>query len=288
MPRRTSSADARPGRRLRELGLSPSRRRGQNFLHDGNVTRKIARLALEMAPPYLEIGPGLGALTAELSASGERITAVEVDRGLAASLRERFAGTTVEILEADVLSVPDAEWERRFPSGATVVGNLPYALSSPILLWLIDRRRRFPRAVFMLQKEVVERLCAPAGSRDYGILSVYLQALGDVRPEFPVRRSCFTPAPRVDSAVVSIAFRGEVDDRLFLPLRTVVRAAFAQRRKMLRNAPVPFLPGGPAQWCALLSSEGIDPGGRAEDVDPARWLSLAGRLGGRPGATDTC
>jgi 16S rRNA (adenine1518-N6/adenine1519-N6)-dimethyltransferase len=251
---------------------------GQNFLHDRNVIRKIVALVRAFPPPYLEIGPGLGALTGPLAESGIPVVAVEVDRGLAAHLRDRFAGTAVEILEADFLSVDGPSLRRRFPRGGTVVGNLPYSISSPAVLRLIELRALFPRAVLMLQREMAERLCAKPGGKEYGILSVYLSVLSEVRREFPVGRGCFHPSPEVDSAVVTVRFFGDFPDGLMDALRTVVRAAFARRRKTLRNAPVPFLPGGTAEWCRLLSDAGIAPDLRAEAVPPESYLAAARRF----------
>jgi 16S rRNA (adenine1518-N6/adenine1519-N6)-dimethyltransferase len=274
MPPRGFSAD-HPRRLLAGLGLTPSRRRGQNFLHDRNIARKIVALAAEMGPPFVEIGAGLGALTQLLAGTAGETVAVEVDRGLAEYLRGRYAGTAVEILEADFLAVPEWEWSRRFPGGATVVGNLPYALSSPIVLRLMELRDVFPRAVLMVQQEMGERLCASPGGKEYGILSVYVSVLSDAGIEFPVRRTCFTPSPAVDSAVLSLRFRRGVDGDLFRRLRTVTRAAFARRRKTLKNAPVPFLEGGTEQWLDLLSKAGIDPSSRAESVPPEAYVRLA-------------
>ncbi len=274
MPRRVLPAE-HPSRLLPALGLSPRKRLGQNFLHDRNVARKIVSLALAMGPPFLEIGPGLGALTDLFAEDGRKTVAVEVDRGLAAYLRGRYEGSSVEIIEADFLGVPDGEWEKRFPGGGTVVGNLPYAISSPVLLRLMDLRRTFSRAVLMLQKEVVERLCAPPGGKAYGILSVYLAVLSEIRAEITVRRTCFTPSPEVDSAIVAVRFRTGIPDELFRSLQSVVRAAFARRRKTLRNAPVPFLRGGAPEWREFLADAGIDPSSRAETVPPERYLLLA-------------
>jgi len=269
-----------PRRTLAALGLSPRKSLGQNFLADPNVARKIVGLAQKYPPPFLEIGPGLGALTESLAEAGAPVVAVELDRGLAAHLRDRFTGGSVEIVEADFLKVPAQEWRRRFPAGGTALGNLPYSISSPVILRLIELRDRFPRAVLMLQREVVDRLCAGPGGKEYGILSVYLGVLAETRKEFVVRRACFHPAPDVDSAVMSIRFVGETPETLVKALRTVVRAAFAHRRKTLRNAPVPFLPGGPAQWREMLLAAGIDPAARAEEVPPAAYLSLARTFAG--------
>jgi 16S rRNA (adenine1518-N6/adenine1519-N6)-dimethyltransferase len=277
MPPPGSPAD-HPRRTLADLGLAPRKHLGQNFLHDRNVVRKIVALARAFPPPYLEIGPGLGALTGPLAEAGCPVLAVEVDRGLSAHLRERFAGLSVEILEADFLAVSGPEWRRRFPGGGTIVGNLPYSISSPVILRLIELRELFPRAVLMLQREMAERLCAGPGGKEYGILSVYLSVLAEARQEFLVRKSCFHPAPDVDSAVLTVRFFGDFPDALVDALRAVVRAAFAQRRKRLRNAPVPFLPGGAAEWCALLEGAGIDPGLRAEAVPPGAYLGLARRF----------
>jgi 16S rRNA (adenine1518-N6/adenine1519-N6)-dimethyltransferase len=274
-----SPADS-PRRTLSALGLSPRKSLGQNFLADRNVAGKIVDLARTYPPPYLEIGPGLGALTSPLSEAGAPVVAVELDRGLAAHLRDRFNGTSVEIVEADFLKVPEEEWRSRFPAGGTVLGNLPYSISSPVVLRLIELRKVFPRAVLMLQREVVDRLCAGSGGKEYGILSVYLGVLAEARKEFVVRRACFHPAPDVDSTVMSVRFVGDHPDALVAALRTVVRAAFAHRRKTLRNAPVPFLPGGAKEWCELLSASGIDPAGRAEEVPPAAYLALARAFAG--------
>lgn len=228
-----------------------------------------------MGSPFLEIGAGLGALTGLLAAEEGGTVAVEIDRTLARYLRDRFGGSAVEVVEGDFLSVPDAVWRKRFPGGGTVVGNLPYAFSSPILLRLMELREVFPRAVLMLQKELVERICAPPGGKEYGTLSVYLSVLADARREFVVRRTCFTPSPEVDSAVFSLRFRPGIPDPLVRNLQTVVRAAFARRRKRLRNASVPFLPGGTQQWCDLLAGAGIDASARAETVPPEKYLLLA-------------
>lgn len=269
-----------PRKALTALGLSPRKSLGQNFLADRNVAGKIVALARSFPPPFLEIGPGLGALTDPLAEAGESVVAVEIDRGLAAYLRDRFSGTGVEVLEADFLAVPEREWRVRFPAGGTVVGNLPYSISSPAVLRLIELRHLFPRAVLMLQREVVDRLCAGPGGKEYGILSVYLGVLAEARREFLVRRACFHPAPDVDSAVMSVRFSGETPEPLVAALRTVVRAAFAHRRKTLRNAPVPFLPGGSGQWSELLQAAGIDPAGRAEEVPPPAYLALARAFAG--------
>jgi 16S rRNA (adenine1518-N6/adenine1519-N6)-dimethyltransferase len=286
MPPPDSPAE-HPGRLLSGLGFSPLKALGQNFLHDRNVCRKIVAEAVALGAPFLEIGPGLAALTDLLAETGAPVTAVELDRGLAGWLRTRFEGSSVEIVEADFLQVDEAALRARFPEGGTVVGNLPYSVSSPMLLRLIALRGTFPRAVLMLQKELVERLCSPPGCKAYGILSVYMAVLGEARQAFTVRRGCFTPVPDVDSAVFTLRFDPGIPDGLVRALQAVVRTAFAQRRKTLRNAPAHFLPGGTRQWLELLAEASIDPAARAETVDPVRYRRLAEALADRrlPGNT---
>ncbi len=267
-----------PGKLLASLGFSPLKALGQNFVHDGNVSRKIVAEAVSMGPPFLEIGPGLASLTDLLAETGAPVTAIELDRGLAGWLRERFDGSNVEIFESDFLEVSEPEWRRRFPDGATVVGNLPYSVSSPMLLRLIELREIFPRAVIMLQKEMVERLCSPPGCKAYGILSVYVAVLGEARQSFVVTRGCFTPSPDVESAVFTLRFAPGLSVRFVRALQAVVRTAFAQRRKTLRNAPGHFLPGGTADWVELLSIASIDPSARAETVPPDGYRRLAEAL----------
>jgi 16S rRNA (adenine1518-N6/adenine1519-N6)-dimethyltransferase len=280
MPRPDSPAE-HPGRLLSGLGFSPLKALGQNFLHDRNICRKIVAEAVALGPPFLEIGPGLAGLTDLLAETGAPVTAVELDRGLAGWLKERFEGSNVEIVESDFLKLREDVFHARFPGGGTVVGNLPYSVSSPMLLRLIALRAIFPRAVLMLQKELVERLCSPPGCKAYGILSVYMAVLGEARQAFPVRRGCFTPEPDVDSAVFTLRFSPGNSDEFVRALQAVVRTAFAQRRKTLRNAPSTFLPGGTRDWLELLAEASIDPAARAETIAPERYRRLAEALVGR-------
>lgn len=263
------------------MGRRARKSLGQNFLSDGNVRRKIVDRAVAFGPPYFEVGPGLGALTDLIAATGEPLTAVEADRELAARLKSRYleSGTPVEVIEGDVLEFDDADLAARFAGGATFVGNLPYNLSSPILIWLFARRRIFPRAVIMLQKELVDRLSASMpGTKAYGTLSVYLAVLGEVVDRFEVTRHCFTPAPKVDSAVISLRLRDDITDVTYDWLRRIVRTAFGHRRKTLRNADVSNFPNGREGWEGLLASGGIPLSARAEELTPATYLDLAKRL----------
>jgi 16S rRNA (adenine1518-N6/adenine1519-N6)-dimethyltransferase len=264
---------------LAAAGLRPRKRWGQHFLCDAAVARRIVDAA-EIGPDgaVLEIGPGLGALTEELARRAARLDLVEIDRALAARLRERFAGDArVRVVTGDVLELPLGDILGTAPT--TVVANLPYNVASPVLFRLLELRARVPRAVLMLQLEMAERLTARPGSKVYGASSVLVQAFAEVRIAFRVSRRSFLPPPDVDSAVVDVRWshapRADVDDPdLF---RAVVRAAFGQRRKMLRNALRPLVEarhGAAGSPEAVLRAAGIDPAARAETLDLAAFARL--------------
>jgi len=268
---------------LAAAGLRPHRRWGQNFLCDPAVARRIVALA-DPGPDalVLEIGPGLGALTDELAARAERLYLVEVDRGLAARLAERYADNPrVRLLVGDALELP-LEALIAEPGPVTVVANLPYNVASPILFRLLALRHRFPRAVVMLQREMADRLTARPGTPAYGAASVLLQAFADVRIAFGVSRRSFHPRPDVDSAVVDVRFAAvpRVDvgdpDRF----RATVRAAFGKRRKMLRNA-LADPRRSAAEIEAACAAAGVDPRARAETLDLAAFARLARALSPR-------
>ena len=253
---------------------------GQHFLRDAGIARAIVDL---VAPTerdvVVEIGPGHGALTGELARRAGRVIALEVDRALAAGLRERLR--EVEIIEADArtwdygrLSAP--------PGGRVlVVGNLPYSVSKPIMMSLVGARRAIDQMAVMLQREVAERLAAAPGGKTYGGLSVLTQLYCDVRVALRVPPGAFRPPPQVESAVIHLgvlpAPRVEVgDERRF---HVVVRAAFAQRRKTLANALAGGL-GRPVEDVRrALEAAGVDPGRRAETLTIREFGSVAAQLG---------
>jgi 16S rRNA (adenine1518-N6/adenine1519-N6)-dimethyltransferase len=214
----------------------PNKRLGQNFLIDPNIVRKIVVLA-ELVPSdhVLEIGPGRGILTEALSHAAGHVTAVEVDPRLHAYLEARQAEfPNVELVCEDALAYP----VESLPIGTVVVANLPYYISTPLLFRLLDQRGRFPRMVLMLQAEVADRLVAQPGGADYGVLSVMAQYAADITKAFRVSAQCFRPRPEVASAVVLL--RTKERTRLSLQeevvFRSLVKAAFAHRRKTLVNS----------------------------------------------------
>jgi 16S rRNA (adenine1518-N6/adenine1519-N6)-dimethyltransferase len=265
---------------LAAAGLRPRKRWGQHFLCDPAVARRIVETA-ELGPRsvVLEIGPGLGALTDELAGRAGRLHLVEIDPGLVARLRERHgANARVQIVEGDVLSLPLGEIVTE--PEVTVVANLPYNIATPVLFRLLDLRARFPRAVVMLQREMALRLAARPGSHDYGVTSVLVQAFGVVRIAFRVSRRSFMPRPEVDSAVVDIRWSPEprVDLGDAERFRAVVRAAFGQRRKMLRNALAALISGRGHGGETVFARAGIAPTARAETLDLADFGRLARAL----------
>jgi 16S rRNA (adenine1518-N6/adenine1519-N6)-dimethyltransferase len=252
---------------------------GQHFLRDAGIARAIVDLAAPTPNDLVvEIGPGEGALTVELARRAGRVIALEVDAELAARLRPRVPG--VEIVDADArgwdygtLAAP--------PGGRVLVaGNLPYSVGKPILMALVAARTSIDAMVLMLQREVAERVAAVPGSRVYGSLSVLTQIYCDVTLALRVPPGAFRPPPKVDSAVMRLdVLRAPrvplADERRF---HAVVRAAFAQRRKMLANALAASL-GQPVEAIRAASeSAGIDPARRAETLTIPEFAELARRL----------
>jgi len=209
------------------------RRFGQHFLVRQSVLEHIARCACpDSCDVIVEIGPGRGALTAHLLRRSKRVIAIEVDPVLVQYLRSKFRGEqALEIVENDILKTDLSAWGRHL----VVAGNLPYYITSPIIEKVLSMRALLSRAVFLVQKEVAERLAASPGSRDFGYLSVQTQLLSEVEVLFPVPAAAFRPPPKVDSAVVRLTPRAELpvaEPRAFLKFAA---AAFHQKRKTLRN-----------------------------------------------------
>lgn len=249
---------------------------GQHFLSDPGMIDKIVR-AIDPRPGdrVVEIGPGAGAITRPLLQRHRALTVIEFDRDLIEPLTALGAelGAELSIVHADVLTVDLTALAGASP--IRLAGNLPYNISSPILFHALEHLAVIRDMHFMLQKEVVDRMAAAPGSKVYGRLSVMLQARCRVTPLFKVPPGCFRPPPKVDSAVVRLEPRDPAEVGLSAPARfeQVVRAAFSQRRKTLRNA----LSGvcTPEQ----IEAVGIDAGARAEVVAVAGYVALANALG---------
>jgi 16S rRNA (adenine1518-N6/adenine1519-N6)-dimethyltransferase len=280
---------------LEKYGLRAKKSWGQNFLGDDEILSHIARLAVPSSGGLVvELGAGLGHLTARLVARGGRVVAVERDRDMATVLRGEL-GDRIALLEADAVSVdygriaaehatlrpiPAATAIPSTASKLAVVGNLPYHLTSPILFSLLDQVPHVARAVFLVQREVAERLAATPGTHAWGILSVLLQREADVSIERIVPPGAFLPPPRVDSAVLCAIFRppaDEVGDAA--RFRRLVKAGFAQRRKTLGNALRAGRVAEPDRLAKALGRAGIDPGRRGETLTVSEWAALERALG---------
>jgi 16S rRNA (adenine1518-N6/adenine1519-N6)-dimethyltransferase len=282
----TGAAYPTPRALLEKYGLRAKKSWGQNFLGDDAILSEIARLAAPAAgAQVVELGAGLGHLTARLVARGARVVAVERDREMAEVLRGEL-GEAVELVEADAARLDYGEIARRLSTATTklsVVGNLPYHLTSPILFSLLDQVEHVSRAVFLLQREVAERLVAVPGTKDFGILSVLLQREADVSVERIVPPGAFLPPPKVDSAVLCAIFRPP-GDAIADParFRRLVKAGFAQRRKTLGNALRAARLVPEDALAAALASAGIDPVRRGETLEISEWAALDRALGPVP------
>lgn len=264
---------------LKAFDLHASKRLGQNFLIHGGTVEAIVETA-DICPGdrVLEIGPGIGTLTQGLAEAGASVTAVELDKKLPAVLAETLSGyDRVRIVGGDILKtdIPALMGEEPFK----VVANLPYYITTPILLTLLERRLPITRIVTMVQREVAERMIALPGGRDYGALSVAVQYYTEPRLAIEVSPRCFLPPPAVESAVMDCVVRktppvAVEDEKHFF---RVVRAAFGQRRKTIGNAlkslglPRDILQGA-------LSKAGIDPLRRGETLSLSEFAALAGAL----------
>ncbi len=264
---------------LRQYGIRPVKRRGQNFLVDTNLARALAGDSLELGDEILELGAGGGALTVHLLAEARKVVCVEVDRNLCELLRQEYGGReNFQLIEADLAKL---DWSAAMDAAGdnpVISGNLPYVLTSKVLFALAEHRQRCRGGVFMVQKEVAERLCAGCGSRDYGILSVVLGSLFDVRIIRQVPHSVFWPQPEVESAVVRLLPRESWEDDEFRQFSAVVKALFQQRRKKLRTQLRHHFGLDPEAVTALTDQAGVDPEKRPEQVDPAGWRRLAALL----------
>ncbi|HTV22076.1 MAG TPA: 16S rRNA (adenine(1518)-N(6)/adenine(1519)-N(6))-dimethyltransferase RsmA [Polyangiaceae bacterium] len=282
------SGAASPLALLRRNGLEPKRSLGQNFLLDARLSKKIADTAsANGGASVLEIGAGTGALTAPLLAAGCNVVAIETDAQLSRLLRESFAAPLasgqLRLIEADVREVDLLATLDGMPAPRTLAGNLPYHLSGLLLRHAVDVADRVVRSVFLLQLEVVDRLCAAAGSEAYGALSVFAQAVYAPERAFVVKRGAFYPQPNVDSAVVvlePLPRRVELSDEF----TALVRAAFEKRRKTLRNAWRGVLGLTPDRIEAGALAAGIDLGKRGEVLAVADFERMALALRGGQGA----
>lgn len=262
-----------------ELDLRPTKQRGQNFVHDANTVRRIVSLSGVGADDVvLEIGPGLGSLTLGLLEAAHEVIVIEIDdrlaerlpRTVAEQLGEEAAGR-LHVVAADALRVNELPG----PPPTAVVANLPYNVSVPVILHLLERFDSWTKGLVMVQLEVADRLVAPPGSKVYGVPSAKLAWYADARRVGTVPPKVFWPVPHVESGLVAIERREPpAAPECRAATFAVIDAAFAQRRKMLRAALAGRL-GSSAAAAALLESVGIDPQVRGEMLDVAEFARIA-------------
>jgi 16S rRNA (adenine1518-N6/adenine1519-N6)-dimethyltransferase len=258
------------------LDLKPSKSLGQNFVHDGNVCRKIVRTAgLTSTDIALEIGPGLGSLTLAMMEVAQAVIAVEIDSRLATQLP---ITATKHSERADILTVinQDALTLKDLPVAPTVlIANLPYNVSVPVFLHLLEILPSLRSGVVMVQAEVADRLAAKPNSKEYGIPSVKAAWWADVTGAGSVSRNIFWPQPNVDSKLVGFTRRATPgDEELRKKVFAIIDLAFAQRRKMLRSA-LSSMYGGSGAAEAHLTKAGIDPTLRGEALDISAFCAIA-------------
>ncbi len=264
---------------LRDYGIRPVKRRGQNFLVDGNLARSIAQDTLALGPRVLELGAGGGALTTHLLPSAEMVVCVEVDRNLCALLAaEHGDQPNFRLIEGDLAKL---DWHQTVASvgGQPVIaGNLPYVLTSKVLFALAELRAVTSGAVFMVQKEVAERMVATPGGKDFGILAVVLGSVFEIQIVRTVPASVFWPKPDVASAIVRLVPTGRWEDYEFEVFTNTVKTLFGQRRKKLRNQLRQHYGLDSAAVDALTSRLGIDAERRPEQCSAEDFRRLAQAL----------
>lgn len=260
---------------LKQYDIKPNRKRGQNFLIDKNILRKIVDVAeLKTTDNVLEIGPGPGILTLELAPRARQVLAVEADKRLFALLSDRLNAsgvTNVQLVNADALRVQPQELNSDFRAGNyKIAANLPYGITGRFLKKYLEPAIAPIEMTLMVQREVAERITAKPGQMS--LLAVAVQFYAEPKICFPVSRTCFSPAPNVDSAVIRLTNIGNrfsgIDQALFWK---VVKAGFAAKRKQLRNNLRAF---GAAKVMSALAALGLDESIRAEELSVEKWVDL--------------
>jgi 16S rRNA (adenine1518-N6/adenine1519-N6)-dimethyltransferase len=273
---------------LRACNLRARKAFGQNFLKHPATAEQIVHLArVQESDVVLEIGAGLGAMTIAAARRARKVIAVEKDRSLVPLLHAELLAQgidNVQLCQGDILKLAIAPLAAEHGGSLVVMGNLPYNISSQVVVQLIRERRCVKRAVLMFQKELADRLCAPPGNKTYGRLSVTLQYCAELTMLRTLKAEQFFPVPKVDSALLEIRFKSHipcpVDDETLLA--RVVQAAFGRRRKTLRNALAgDLLSLDPSEAVTVLQACGIDPQRRAETLSVNEFVALTNHIAAR-------
>lgn len=265
--------------------LYPKKQLGQNFLADANMAAAIvAHGGVAADDVVLEVGAGLGSLTLPLARQALKVIAIEKDHRLVELLRTELTAAgldNVSLLEQDILKLDIPSLAKREKTDLLVAGNVPYNISSQILVQILKARSCIKKSILMFQKELAQRITASPGSKSYGRLSVMVQYCAKVRVLTEVKAGLFYPKPNIDSLVLDIEFdpdaEKEVRDEAFL--FDVIKAAFSKRRKTLRNSMTGFIPGFDGKVSAkALEEAGIDPVRRAETLSVEEFVNLSNHI----------
>lgn len=271
-------------RLMSRCGFTFSKALGQNFITDPVVCPKMADLAgISPEDGVIEIGPGVGVLTVELAKRAEKVVSIELDARLIPVLAKTLDGCrNVQVINADVLKTDLGALINEQLAGRRVhvCANLPYYITSPIIMYILESRLPVESLTLMVQKEAGDRLCAPVGSRDSGAITVAVNYYADAQVLFPVTRESFTPAPKVDSEVIKLNIRKtppvEVKDEKFF--FDVVKAAFSQRRKTAANSLSSGLAISKEKVTQIITAAGLSPTVRAEALTMEELARLADKL----------
>ena len=271
---------------LSSMDIQAKKQLGQNFLSDPSTAEMIvSRAGICASDTVLEIGPGLGALTFPLAKCARQVIAIEKDHQIAEFLKSMIADNQlshVTVIENDILKVNVNEIANQAGHSLVVMGNLPYNISSQVLIQLIQNRKAVSRAILMFQKELAERITSDPGVKDYGRITVMLKYCADVSNLATVKSHLFFPKPKVDSEVVEIRFKTHLpypaDDEVFLS--RVIQASFGKRRKTLKNA----LSSSGLEISGQLAEKALEcasivPSRRAETLSVAEFVALSNCLG---------
>jgi 16S rRNA (adenine1518-N6/adenine1519-N6)-dimethyltransferase len=267
---------------LKKYGLFPRKGWGQHFLTDRNILNKVIRTAqVGKDDVILEVGPGLGEMTLALAQQVKRVIAIEIDPNLVEILKKKLEGyPNVEVTKRDILKVNLNQLLEKEDQPIKVVANLPYQISTPLLFRFIESKRVFSTLTLMIQREVAERMVALPGGKEYGPLSIFIQLFSNLSIRFFIKPSAFFPPPKVESAVVYMAWKEtpmvEMNDEEWF--KRVVKACFGYRRKTLVNALKHSGLTLPKSKELKMEAIGIDPQRRPETLTIQEFINLANTL----------
>lgn len=267
--------------KLKDTNFHFSKKLGQNFIFDPQLLQAICSdSGLAPTDTVLEIGAGSGSLTRVLAQTAKRVVSFEIDESLQPALQENLKPfNNVSLIFKDILSQDLSVLEHQLGTSYTLVANLPYYITTPILFYFVKNAQHLEKMVVMVQKEVADRICAKAGTKDYGILSVILQAVCDVKITRFVSRNLFTPVPNVDSSVVLLTLnKTKFNIKDFAFFQTVVKQSFAMRRKTLQNNLLSAFDVTKTQIASLFQTLSLPPDIRAEALTVTQLVDLANAL----------